>query len=290
MRIAQPIPPRSDQWDELRPEAASSARQGISLAVTSGKGGVGKTNIAVNLAVCLARCGKRVTLVDLDVGLADADLLLNIEPRYNLSHVLSGERTIDEIVVDAPGAIRFVAGGSGVHSLTDMEPDARRRLAQEVWLLNEKSEFVIYDCGAGISANVMTFAQSAHIVLVVSTSEPTALTDAYVMVKMLSRRGYHGNVQWVVNMVRTSEEARAIYRRAAAVAERFLHFRLADGGYVLHDSHVESAVRSRSPFVLSYPHCPSSMCLTTLAARVMRACSSAPPPDGLLSRFVGLFA
>ena len=279
-----------DRADSLGRFAPREGGLGISIAVTSGKGGVGKTNIAVNLAVCLGAARRRVTLVDLDVGLADADLLLNVQPPYNLSHVLSGERSVDEIAVDAPGEIRFVAGGSGIRALAEMDAGARIRLAGRVRPLSAGSEFVIYDCGAGVSANVRTFAEMADIVLVVTTSEPTALADAYAMIKMLTRDGYGGVVQLVVNMARARAEAQAVYRRVAGVAKRFLDFALADGGYVLQDTHVESAVRGRRPFVLSSPRCPSSMCMTALAVRLMRICAPAPQPDGLLSRFVGLFA
>jgi len=251
---------------------------------------VGKTNIAVNLAVCLAAWRRRVTLVDLDVGVADADVLLNVHPRFNLSHVVTGERTIGEIVVDTPVNVRFVAGGSGVDVLANTDAIARRGLANDIQSLGKSSDFLIYDCGAGISSNVMTFAEMADIAIVVSTPEPTALTDAYAMVKVLTQKKYHGLILFVVNMVEGRSEARAVYQRAAAVAERFLHFRLADGGYVLHDGHVESAVRAQSPFVVRFPRCPSSLCMTALAARLVRSCSSAPQPSGLLSRFVGLFA
>lgn len=288
MRITEMKAP-CDQAEGLRRLAGVPARRRISLAVTSGKGGVGKTNIAVNLAVCLAAWGRRVTLVDVDVELADADVLMDIHPPYNLSHVLGGERTIDQITVPGPAGMRFVGGGSGVPALANMDADGRRCLVDAVRSLQEKSEFVIYDCGAGVSANVLDFAETADIILVVSTSEPTSLTDAYAMVKTLVTRRYHGQIQFVVNMARTRSEAQAVYRRAAAVSEKFLYFMLADGGYVLQDTHVGSAVRGRSPVALKYPRCPSSVCMTALAARLVRTCAWTPQPGGLLSRFVGLF-
>jgi len=270
--------------------ACNRGAGGVSLAITSGKGGVGKTNIAVNLAACLASWRRRVTLVDLDVGVADVDVLLNVQPRFNLSHVVTGERTIDEVAVDTPLNVRLVAGGSGVDALANVDAMGRQRLASDIQSLEKSSDFLIYDCGAGVSANVLTFAERADIVIVVSTPEPTALTDAYAMVKVLTQKKYHGLILFVVNMVQCRSEALAVYQRAAAVTERFLHFKLADGGYVLHDSHVESAVRAQSPFVVRFPRCPSSLCMTALAARLVRSCSSAPQPGGLLSRFAGLFA
>lgn len=296
MNKNHPNPTSTDQAERLRrlvanrPTRRTSPRRGVSIAITSGKGGVGKTNIAVNLAVSLAATGRQVTLVDLDVGLANADVLLDAHPRYNLSHVLNGERGIAQVAEPAAGGISFVAGGSGVDALVNLNPFERRRLAFQVKTINQTADVVIYDCGAGISANVLTFAVIADLVMVVSTPEPTALTDAYAMIKMLARETFHPPVQLLVNMAGGRAEAREVYRRVSTACQKFLQFALADGGYVLQDSHVEAAVRGRCPFVLCYPRCPSSLCVTALAVRLVRAGSSAPQQGGLLSRFVGLFA
>lgn len=280
-------PKGMDQADRLRRLSAVAPSRGLHVAIVSGKGGVGKTNIAVNLAAVLAVSGQRVTLVDLDAGLANADVLLNVHPRYTLADVLSGERSIEEVAVSTACGIRFIGGGSGEVALADMDRGERSRLARDVWALGKTGDTVIYDCGAGISQNVLAFAGQADVVTVVSTPEPTSLTDAYAMTKTLVRSGFHGSIQLLLNMVESRTEAREIYQRVAAVVERFLHFSLADGGYVLQDRHVELAVRERTPMVLRYPRCPSSLCLTAYAARFLRA--PVVPKGPLLARFVELF-
>ncbi len=293
MGIRHTIPSPGDQAASLRRLAgAEDGRRGLTIAITSGKGGVGKTNIAVNLAVCLASAGRRVTLVDLDTGLANADVLLNVQPRYNLADVVCGRRTVPEITFDAPGGIQFVPGASGDAALADMSPLQRSELVRQLRSLGDTSDFVVYDCGAGISQTVLAFARMADVVTVVSTSEPTSLTDAYAIIKLLVRRKYHGSIRLLLNMVQGRVEARRTFARVAEVAEKFLDFRLADGGYVLQDNHVELAVRGRTPMVLSYPRCPSSLCMTAFAARLLQAGAARVPArdGGLVARFVGLFA
>ena len=279
-----------DQADSLRRMAVSSSARARTIAVTSGKGGVGKTNIAVNLAVHWAGLGRDVTRVDLDVGLANADVLLNVHPRYNLSHVQSGQRSIAEITVETHGGLLFVAGGSGLDGLANMNELGRRHLAEQVDSISSQTDVVIYDCGAGISLNVLAFALMADAVLVVSTPDPTSITDAYAMIKVLVKRKYHGSLRLLVNMASDRREAERVYRRIAEVAEKFLHFTLADGGYVLQDTRVELAVRRRSPFVLSDPRCPSSLCIAALAASLAPVSRLSATPPGLLSRFVELFS
>ncbi|MCH7525885.1 MAG: MinD/ParA family protein [Planctomycetes bacterium] len=265
-------------------------RRGLAIAVASGKGGVGKTNIAVNLAACLAASGRKVALVDLDVGLANADLLLGVQPTYNLAHVLSGTRRIEEVVIEAPGGVLFVAGVSGDSAMANMSAFDRGRWMHQVQWLAARCDVTLYDCAAGISSSVLGFASIADIITVVTSCEPTAITDAFATIKVLVRKKFHGAIMLVVNMAEGRAEAKRVYRRVAHVAERFLSFSLADGGYVLQDNHVELAVRGRRPFILSYPRCPSSMCIRSLATRLVRPVTAKTGADGLLSRFAALFA
>lgn len=265
------------------------SRRGISVAVVSGKGGVGKTNIAVNLATHLSACGRSVTLIDLDVGMANADLLLDVRPPYNLGHVLSGARRLDEVAFQTGSRVQFIAGVSGISSPADMGPFDRGRLTHQIRSLSDRTDVSILDCAAGISTSVIAFATMADVVLVVTTPEPTAVTDAYAIVKVLAGRKTHGKIMLVVNMADGRTQAQGVYRRIAKVTEKFLHFSLADGGYVLQDNHVELAVRGRRPFALSYPRCPASVCIRALAAKLVRF-SPARMTDGVLSRFAALFA
>jgi len=280
-----------DQASRLRRRMASPTLGGPchSIAVTSGKGGVGKSNVAVNLAAMLAGRGLRVTLVDMDLGLANDDLLLGLHCPHNLSHVMAGVRDIEEVSQDAPGGFRFVAGLSGDGGFADLSDLDRRRLVDHMALLERDGDVLLLDCGAGISRNVLTFALAADAVLVVTTPEPTAVADAYATVKALWREHYEGVIHLLVNMAESRAEARAVCQRLAGVAKKFLKYPIADGGYLLHDRHVELAVRQRCPFVLRYPRCPASACMGAVAARLAKVKGRPDVGGGYFRRVVGLF-
>lgn len=266
-----------------------SRRQGVALAITSGKGGVGKSSVAVNLSISLASRGVRVTLVDVDMGLANADLLLNIQPRYTLSHVLSGVRSIEEIVTSGPEGLRFVPGASGIHQLADLTEFERQTLITQFQKLRANADIIVFDCGAGISRNVMSFALSADRVIVVTTPEPTALTDAYATIKSLHRERCRGSVGLFVNMVESQKEAQATYDRVAKVSQRFLNYPVANQGYMLHDRAVELAVQARCPFVVRYPGSNASTCMAAMASSLVRTPAGGLRRGGLFSRVAGLF-
>jgi flagellar biosynthesis protein FlhG len=280
-----------DQASRLRRWMASPdvGGQCHSIAITSGKGGVGKSNVAVNLAVMLAGRGLRVTLVDTDLGMANDDLLLGLHCPHNLSHVMAGVRSIDEVSQDAPGGFRFVPGLSGDERLADLSDFERRRLLDHMALLERDGDVLLLDCGAGISRNVLTFGLAADAVLVVTTPEPTAIADAYATVKALWREQYEGVVHLLVNMTESRAEARAVHGRLFGVAQKFLKYPIADGGYLLHDRHVELAVRQRYPFVLRYPRCPASACMGAVAVRLAKVKGRPDVGGGYFRRVVGLF-
>jgi flagellar biosynthesis protein FlhG len=279
------------------PDQASKLRQLVkargpgchAVAVVSGKGGVGKSNLAVNLALGLAERGVRAALVDLDMGLANADLLLNIQPRYTLAHVLSGVRTVEEVIETGPFGITFVAGASGLHGLANLSEFERQSLAAQLRKLDHSTDIVVFDCGAGLSRNVITFAQAADRILVVTTPEPTALTDAYAMIKSCRSSSHGQNVSLVVNMAHSRAEADRVYRRVSAVAKRFLNFPIANGGFILHDRVVELAVRERRPFLIGYPASSASACVGEIANELARICAVRQERGGFFRRLAGLF-
>lgn len=281
---------RVDQASRLREVARTAMRSAMTIAITSGKGGVGKTNVAVNLSICLAGKGLRVTLVDLDMGLANADLLMNLRTRYTLSHVVSGQRSLEEIVTPGPGGISFVAGASGLDQFANMSEFERRNLIAWVGSLDNNADIVVLDCGAGISQNVVGFASAADRAVVVTTPQPTALTDAYAMIKVLHRESAGVRASLFVNMADSKAEARSSYERLSSVARRFLDYSVADGGYMLHDRSVETAVRERCPFVIRYPHSNASASMGAMASELARAVSGPRRYGGFFRRVVGLFA
>jgi len=281
---------RVDQASRLREVARGVVHSAMTVAITSGKGGVGKTNLAVNLSICLAGKGLRVILVDLDMGLANADLLMNLRTRYTLSHVVSGQRSLEEIVTSGPGGIGFVGGASGVDRFANMSEFERRNLIAWVGSLNNNADIVVLDCGAGISRNVVGFAAAADRTVVVTTPQPTALTDAYAMIKVLHRESADARASLFVNMADSRAEARGSYERLSSVARRFLDYSVADGGYMLHDRSVEMAVQERCPFVIRYPHSNASASMGAMASELSRAVSGTQRCGGFFRRVVGLFA
>jgi flagellar biosynthesis protein FlhG len=191
--------PGRDQADALRSMGRVRPKHARVLAVTSGKGGVGKTNVSVNLAIAIAQLGKKVVLVDLDLGLANADILLDVTPRYNLSQVLVGRKTIEEIAIPAMGGIRLVPGASGVERLANLSDVERETLLASFEALHRDADYVLFDTGAGISKNTTAFLAAADEVVVVTMPEPTAIVDAYAVIKMISREPDHGDLFVLLN-------------------------------------------------------------------------------------------
>jgi flagellar biosynthesis protein FlhG len=251
------------------PASVPSRPAATVIAVTSGKGGVGKSNIAVNLAIRLASAGKDVVLLDADLGLANADVLCNIDLPFNLSHMINGTRDLAEVMIKAPGGFRMIGGGSGLSKMADLSDVDRQRILDALGRIEQQSDFIVIDTGAGISANVLSFTRAADHVLVVTTPEPTAITDAYAVIKVLTRDGGAARrTSLLVNQALSHDEAKLVYERIARVARQFLHVDLLDAGWVPDDEHVVLSVRKRMPFVLAYPRSPAAACVTQLAMRL----------------------
>jgi len=265
-------------------------RQTRTIAVCSGKGGVGKSNVALNLAILLSGAGHRVALVDADMGMANLDVLVDADIRGDLSHVVAGTKHLEDIVVDLSSGVQFVAGASGLAKLANLSEFQRARLTEELTQLESDNDMIVIDCAAGIGPNVLQFAASADTVLVVTTPEPTAITDAYGMIKALSRRGYQGSLSVLVNLADNRQEARATYQRLADVARRFLDIRVFDGGFISEDPKVRQAVRRRQAFVLAFPKCPASRSIDALVNKLSPGGALVRQKEGFFRRMVRLFA
>lgn len=268
------------------------------IAVASGKGGVGKTLVSVNLAIALAARGHRVILFDLDMGLANADIVLGMEAVWTLADVLSGRRTLDEVTLAAPGGIAFVPGSSGVSGMANLSEFERHQLLSVLHRVEHDYDVVMLDCGAGISRNVIALAAAADTLLIVATPEPTAITDAYATIKafVLERHETRhastaaaGSVGVVVNQAENRHEGKQVYERLASVAARFLHVPVADYGYILRDDHVSAAVRARTPLLVKYPRSSASACMLASAARLSAELGQPQPGESLLSRVMRMF-
>lgn len=272
-----------DQATSLR-TLVRERRRATVVAITSGKGGVGKSNIAVNLAIQLASAGKSVVLLDADLGLANADVLCNIDLPYNLSHVIARKRELSDVLVKAPGGFELIGGASGLARMADLSDHDRQRLISALAELEERADIILIDTGAGISPNVLSFTRAADDVLVVTTPEPTAITDAYAVVKVISREQSQRRISLLVNQVRSAAEAGVVHDRISKVARQFLGVSVLDAGYVMADEQVPAAVRRRTPFVLSAPRSPASLCIAQLAIRLQQGVAMNAANGGFFNR------
>ncbi|HEU4623182.1 MAG TPA: MinD/ParA family protein [Steroidobacteraceae bacterium] len=246
------------------------------IAVTGGKGGVGKTSVSVNLATGLAAAGRRVVLLDGDLGLANVDVLLGLTPRYTLAHVLSGERTLDEILIEAKQGFKIVPAASGAADLAALGSAGHLALVQAFSGLATRIDALIVDTAAGIAPGVLQFSQAAQHVLVVVTDEPTSLTDAYALIKVLSRDYGVNRFRVVANMARAAGEGETLFKKLERVTGRFLDVLLEYAGSVPDDEHVRRAVRVQRPVLDAYPGSPAGRAFKKLAA----CADTWPVPEG----------
>lgn len=280
---------QQDQASRLR-RLMQSSRATRTIAVASGKGGVGKSSVAVNLATLLSASGQRVALVDGDLGLANLDLLLDVEARVNISHVIAGTRKLEDVIITLPSGVQFVPGASGLAKLAHLSEFQRAHLLKELAALEGDNDSIIVDCGAGIGNDVLNFTSMADMVLIVTAPEPTAITDSYALVKVLSQMGYRGSISLLVNFAADRQEARATYQRISNVARQFLGVRLLDAGYILNDPKVRECVRRREPFVLSAPRCAASRCMIALARKLSDGGKLIETKENFFKRVANWFA
>ncbi len=254
-----------EQGQPGRPDEACAPRV---IAVTSGKGGVGKTNVVLNASITLAFGGARVVVLDADLGLGNIDVMLGIVPRYTLAHVAAGEVGIADIEVPGPGGIRIIPCGSGITSLLRLPESERAHLVSALAALEREADFIIVDTGAGLSPGVVGFLAAVEEVIVVTTPEPTSIADAYATVKVVSHENPAAPVMLVVNMARDLQEAEDAAEKITLVAKRFLQVNIKLLGFVPRDLCVARAVMQQKPFVLRYPSCPASRAVGEIANRL----------------------
>ncbi len=238
------------------------------IAITSGKGGVGKTNITANLAIALRRMNKNVLVFDADLGLSNIDVIFNLATRYNIKHLFTGEKRLKDLIVEGPEGIRILPASSGIQELTSLDEFQRLRLIEEFEAFDDPIDFLLIDTSSGISSNVAFFCMAAQDIIIVTSPEPTAMTDAYALIKVLFTRYQEKEFKILVNSVRSEEEATEVYRRLSKAAERFLSISLDYIGSIPYDESVEKAVRQQRPLIEMFPNSKASQSLIDISKRL----------------------
>lgn len=274
-----------DQAQALRRMADQGSTPGPRIiAVTSGKGGVGKTNVSVNLSLALREQGFRVLLVDGDLGMANADIVLGITPEFNLSHVLTGTKLVNEILVDGPNGLKVLAGGAGLYEIANLSIPRLDAFTKALDELND-FDFIFLDTGAGIHRNVVSFAVAATEVIVVTTPEPTAITDAYGIIKVILQQRPHTPIHLVVNMAHSPQEAELAANKLMTVVRQFLGQEIRYAGYILYDHHVVTSVSEQRPVLLAYPSSLTSRAIRRIGQGLVGSAAAALPAENGIQRF-----
>ena len=238
------------------------------IAVTGGKGGVGKTNASVNLALAMCHMGKKVMIMDADLGLGNIDVILGLHPEYNLSNVIKGERDLEEVIVDGPHGLKVIPAASGIQEMAELNAVQHAGLVQAFSQLSHQVDVLLVDTAAGISDSVTTFSKAAQEVLVVVCDEPASITDAYGLIKLLNRD--HGLFRFriLANMVKSAQQGREVYEKITKVTDRFLDVAMDYVGHVPYDEYVLKSIRKQQAVVDAFPRSKAAMAYKTLAEKI----------------------
>lgn len=256
------------------------------IAVTSGKGGVGKTNFTVNLALALAEHGQRIMILDGDLGLANVDIAFGLTARYTIEHLLSGEKTIEQIILLGPRGIGIIPGGSGVQGLANLERAKLMNVLANLGRIEKMADILIIDTGAGLGDTVINFLKAADDVIMVTTPEPTALTDAYGVLKTLRKEAGEVPIHVVVNRVRSEADAQATFNRLETAVNKFLNGSLNFMGWVYDDPLVGRSVMQQEPLGISFPESSAYRCIQWIAGTFTGIYLSPPRPAGGVRGFL----
>ena len=240
------------------------------IAITSGKGGVGKTNIVANLGYTLTQLGRKVLIFDADLGLGNLDVMLGIAPRYNLSHVISGEKEIGDILIEGPGNMQILPAASGIQELTRLTAEQKSKILSDLDRLIAPMDILLIDTAAGISSNVLYFNVAAQEILVVVCPEPASITDAYALMKVLSINHAQKNFCLLVNQAQSAEEGHDVYRQLRMVTDKFLDISLEYMGFVLSDRNLTRSVRRQRVASELFPQTEASRCFSELARKICK--------------------
>lgn len=288
-----------EQLDELKQLMKDSSKSKDSkakgehktriIAITSGKGGVGKTNIAVNMAIAYAQLGKKVILIDGDLGMANVNVLLNVVPKYNLLQVINKQKTMQEIILDTEFGIKFIAGANGFSKIANLSVEELEYFAKQFSSLGN-ADIIIIDTGAGIANNVLQFVAAADEVYVVTTPEPTAITDAYGIIKIITTEivDREINIQLLVNRVHSADEGKRISERIINIVGQFLNYKVNYVGFIYEDPVIQASVIRQKPFIVINPTSKPATCVKHIVGRIEKTdISNNEGVSSFLSKFLG---
>ena len=263
-----------DQAQPLRElverHADPTSRRALKIAtIASGKGGVGKSSLCVNMALALSKLGYRVLVVDADFGLANVDVMLGVNAKYNMGHLLRGERTIGEIIQEGTNGVRFISGGSGVFELLQMDETNLRRIMNDLTGLNNPADVILFDAGAGINDHLLQLIEASNEAIIVTTPEPTAFVDAYALIKTIVGNGRYPSLRLVMNKCESRKEAQTAVEGFVKVIKRHLKLDIEVLGYILYDHDIVNSIKSQTPVMVSNPNGTTSKNILDITRTLM---------------------
>ncbi len=255
--------------NQIEAEIGKESKQTRVIVVSSGKGGVGKSTLALNLSLSLCSLGQRVVLMDADLGMANIDIMLGLVPKFNLYHLIRDQKSLKDIIINGPSSLKIIPGGSGMNELANLREDQLNRILLEMGRLDGEYDFMIVDTGAGISNSVIKFLLAADDVIILTTPEPTSLTDAYGIVKSVTHSGYSGNMFLVVNRVNKESEGVLVAQKFKLVSEKFLDLDIKILGHIIQDPQVEQGIRRQEAFVEAFPKSAAAKNIMSIAQKLV---------------------
>lgn len=255
---------------------SSPSRPTRVISVTSGKGGVGKTSFSISFGIALSALGKRVLLFDADLGMANIDVLLNVKPKFDILDVISGDKDIKDIIVEAPGGLSFIPGASGLQQLAYLSDAQFNKIISGFNDIEEEFDYMIIDTGAGLSKNVTNFLLASDEIFLVTTTEPHAIMDAYSIIKVITDLSTQKNINLIINKCESKGEAISVSNKMKATSLRFLELDISYLGHIFEDKSVSKSVKSQVPLMLMYPDSQAALCIKNIAASY----SGSPVPSG----------
>lgn len=273
-----------DQASELRKLANAHAfKPAMVITVTSGKGGVGKSSVALNIAIALSRKGRRVLIIDSDFGFSNIDVMLGVSTKHDLLDVIKHNLDIRDIIEQGLEGVRFISGGSGVYELTQLSGTQLMDLVNNLRNLEGVADTIIFDTGPGVSDNNLRLIYASHKTLLVTTPEPTAVVDAYALMKIIGEQGSSAGVSLIINKADSAGEAATVMDCLVRIAEKNVNMSVDKLGFIMRDSNMKKAIRMQVPILVSFPGCTASANIETIAAKLIQSPAQEPQRHGIKS-------